>query len=47
MKKFYNLLPRDCKIDPAFSGLLGETLNRGPSPYDLVGGTLNPSSLID
>ena len=32
---------RDRKIDTRFSGLSDETLNRIPSPYDLVlGGTL-------
>ena len=37
---------KDCKIDPRFSSLSDETLNRGPSPYDLfVGGMLNMSSL--
>ena len=37
---------RGRKIDPRFSGLSDETLNRGAFPYDLVvGGTLNPSSL--
>ena len=30
---------------PRFSGLSDETVNRGPSSYDLgVGGRLNPSS---
>ena len=34
---------RDRKIDPLL--LFDEISNQGPSPYDLVGGTLNPSSL--